>query len=467
MTEPIAARRTFLSRVALPAFSWGLPFHSLIVAFLFGGLGLSASTVRGFAAWKEVFVICLLAYIVMRAAFGRGPRIAISWIDIAVGGLLFLAAAFFVAGKSWLRIELPPGSELYGIRDIAFFLFLYFIGRASPEIVDDPATLRRLYIVVVMTSAIAIVEWLFVTPEQLVLLGVAAYFQKFLNVAAFTAGNQYGLPMNYWTHIGSVEVQRAGSIYLSSQAFAVPFIILMPVATAWVFGVAKRRTASMYAEYAIVWLGLLLSITRMTAIVCAIQVLLMIVLLRRPEWAVAALVAGCVAILVAMVAVPGLPGFIWDTLTWQTGSSASHIKDWSKGVAALFEHPLGWGLGTTDQSAVRFGLEPLTADNAYFKYAVELGLQGLLLHLLIFAALAYTGLKVFRRASTRERRLMGLVVFVTTIGILINATTGVVFNALVLSYLYFWFAGAVVTIAQRDAALVSSKVPARLELAPA
>jgi hypothetical protein len=467
MSKSINYRRTFISGVALPVFSWGLPFHSLIVAFLFGGLGLSASMVRGIAAWKEAFVVFLVVYIILRAAFGRGPRIAISWIDIAVGSLLFVALVFLVAAGPWLRIELPAGTQLYGIRDIAFFLLVYFIGRASPEIVDDPATLRRLYIIVVLTSAIAIVEWFFVTPQQLVLLGVAAYFQQFLNVAAFTAGNEFGLPMNYWTHIGSVEVQRAGSIYLSSQAFAVPFIILLPIATAWVFGATERRTTSIRVEYAIVWLGLLLSITRMTVIVCAIQVLLMIVMLRKPEWAVGALAAGCAAIAVALLAMPGLPGFIWDTLTWQTGSSASHMKDWTKGASALFEQPWGWGLGTTDQSAVRFGLAPLTADNGYFKYAVELGLQGLFLHLLIFAAIGYTGLKVARFGSTRERRLMGLVVFITTIGILINATTGVVFNALVLSYLYFWFAGAIVTIAQRDRALASVRTAARLELAPA
>jgi hypothetical protein len=48
--------------------------------------------------------------------------------------------------------------------------------------------------------------------------------------------------MNYWTRIGNVEVQRAGSVYLSSQGFAVPFLILLPAATAWVFGGVKRRT---------------------------------------------------------------------------------------------------------------------------------------------------------------------------------------------------------------------------------
>lgn len=458
-------RGTLFSRVALPVFSWGLPFHSLMVAVLFGGLGLSAGLVRGFAAWKEAAVLGLIALVVLRSATGRGPRTQVSWVDIAVASMLMIAFAFLIAGRALLQIELPSGTELYGIRDIAFFFLLYFVGRASPEIADDPQTLRRLYIIALLSSSIAIVEWLLVTPDMLVLLGVASYFQDFLNVAAFTAGNEFGLPMNYWTRIGSVEVQRAGSIYLSSQGFAVPFIILLPAATAYAFGAAKRLTLSTKIEYGIIWLGLLLSITRMTILVCGIQLVLIILMLKKPEWAVAGLIAGAVAVVVSMIVIPGLPGFIWDTLTWQTGSSASHVKDWSKGFTAFFDQPWGAGLGTTDQSAVRFGLEPLTADNGYFKYAVELGLQGLIALLAIFGGILATSFKVARRASTQNRRLLGTVVLFTTIGVLLNATTGVVFNALVLSYLYLWFAGAVVTVAQEEFATAPRQAESSLALA--
>jgi O-antigen ligase len=198
--------------------------------------------------------------------------------------------------------------------------------------------------------------------------------------------------------------------------------------------------------------------------VCAIQLVLVILMLKKPELAVAGLAAGIVVLLISMLFIPGLPGFVWDTLSWQTSSSASHAKDWSKGVVAFFDRPWGAGLGTTDQSAVRFGLEPLTADNGYLKYAVELGLQGLIALLAVFAGILVTSFKVARHASTRSRRLMGTVVLFTTIGIMMNATTGVVFNALVLSYFYFWFAGAVVTVSQREFA--SAPVPA-LELSPA
>jgi hypothetical protein len=429
-------------------------------------LGLSAATVRGFAAWKEIAVIALVLLVILRAATGKGPRVAISWVDLAVSALLAIAFGFLIGGKTLLRIELPPGAELYGLRDIAFFLLLYFVGRASPEIVDDPNTLRRLYIILVLTCAIAVVERILVTPDMLVLLGVASYFQDFLNVAAFTVGNEYGLPMNYWTRIGNVEMQRAGSVYLSSQGFAVPFLILLPVATAYVFG-QKRITLSMKIEYALIWLGLLLSITRMTILVCAIQLVLVILMLRKPEWAVAGLAVGCIAVVVSFFVIPGLPGFVWDTLTWQTGSSASHVKDWSKGLEAFFDHPWGAGLGTTDQSAVRFGLEPLTADNGYLKYAVELGIQGLAALMAIFVGVLAASYKVARYASTHARRLMGTVVLFTTIGIMLNATTGVVFNALVLSYLYFWFAGAIVTVSQQEFARAPQRERSSLELSPA
>ena len=466
MSDVAIPRKTIFNRIALPIFSWGLPFHSLLVAVLFGGLGWSAATVRGFAAWKEVAVIGLVLLVILRAATGKGPRVAISWVDLAVSALLAIAFGFFIGGKTLLRIELPPGTELYGLRDIAFFLLLYFVGRASPEIVDDPNTLRRLYIILVLTCAIAVVERILVTPDMLVLLGVASYFQDFLNVAAFTVGNEYGLPMNYWTRIGNVEMQRAGSVYLSSQGFAVPFLILLPVATAYVFG-QKRITLSMKIEYALIWIGLLLSITRMTIIVCAIQLVLVILMLRKPEWAVAGLAVGCVAVVVSFFVIPGLPGFVWDTLTWQTGSSASHVKDWTKGLEAFFDHPWGAGLGTTDQSAVRFGLEPLTADNGYLKYAVELGIQGLAALMAIFVGVLAASYKVARYASTHARRLMGTVVLFTTIGIMLNATTGVVFNALVLSYLYFWFAGAIVTVSQQEFARATQPERSSLELSPA
>ena len=165
-----------------------------------------------------------------------------------------------------------------------------------------------------------------------------------------------------------------------------------------------------------------------------------------------------------MFAVPGLPAFLFDTLTWQTSSSASHVKDYAKGITALFDRPWGSGLGTTDQSAVRFGLNPLTADNGYLKYAVEMGVQGLVALMAVFTGILVTSFKVARSGRTAQHRLLGNVVLFTTIGVMINATTGVVFNSLMLSYFYFWFAGALVTVSQPALSPVRQTVAPALEL---
>jgi hypothetical protein len=98
---------------------------------------------------------------------------------------------------------------------------------------------------------------------------------------------------------------------------------------------------------------------------------------------------------------------------------------------------------------------------------VELGIEGLIALMAIFIGFGVTSFKVARHGTTKYRKLLGLVVLLTTIGVMINALTGVVFNALVLSYLYFWFAGAVVTVAQKERAPSRAAATLPLELAPA
>lgn len=442
-------RKPFLSRVALPVFSWALPFHIVAMAALFGVAGLPSTTVRSIAAWKEIAVAILLVIVVSRAVGSGKPKMRLSFADLAVLGLLAVALTYLLIENSWLGARIPAKTALYGIRDISFFTLLYFVGRATPEIADDWKALRRFFRVAWITSVIAILEMIFVTPQMLVALGTTAYFQDFLGLTAFTTTNEYGLPMSYWSRLGHHDVRRAGSVYLGGQGFAVPFLLLMPIATVWVFGREKRPGWLSYVGYATIWIGLLLTLTRMTIVACAAQVLAYILLRKKPALTVAAIaVAGFVFVLASM-AVPGLLSFIWDTITWGTGSSATHLSDWTKGVLAFATRPWGYGLGTADLTATRAGLIPLTADNQFLKYAVELGVAGLLAHLAIFAAVGWYAWRLMR-SPVASRRALGTVVILATFGILLNAITAVVFNAMVLSYFFFWLAGSAVSASQLE-----------------
>lgn len=441
---------TFLSRIVFPLFAWGLVLHSLVMAVLFGLLHVSQGTVRTLAAWKEIGLALLAILIWLRSLTGRGPRSPIAWPDLWITGLLVTATLFLLTENLWLRFNLPRAAEFMGFRDSVYFMLLYFVGRGMPELATDEKTVQRVFLIVLFTCVVGILERFLVSPGMLAAIGVAAYFQEFLGVAAFTAGTAYGLPQNYWSGIGGHLVRRAGSVYLSGQGFAVPFLLFFPVATAWTFLRANLRARHVLA-FLVVVLGLVLTITRATMVVAFIQVILFVALIRRPEWAVAGLVLATVFFLTAMLIVPGFPTFVWYTLSLQESSSISHANDWMNGLAAFVQHPWGTGLGTTDQTALRAGLKHITGDNQYFKYGVEMGVLGLLFFVMTLATIGNSAMRLFKYGESLAERRLGVVIWLATIGIAINGVSAVAFNSITLGWLFFWLAGAAVTVSEERA----------------
>src|SRR5438445_9251646 len=442
--------------VRRPTLAWGLsvfvlllPLQSFAITVLFGALGWSAPVVRVIAAWKELLIAVLFGLALTRTARSPRPGAEICWSDLVVAGLGILALGYSIGGSVWFGSDLPLGAQLYALRDAGFVSLLYFVGRARPEVADNPRLLRALFIVAVVTSAIAVVERIFVTPEILVILGTARYVQDFLGAAVITHGNPYGLPDNYWTWVGSRLVQRAGSTYMSGQAFAVPFLIVMPAATLCALSASGRRAVRVWLGYALAWVGLLLTVTRMTIVVCALGSLLLMAARRRWGSLVGVAAAAVVGLGAALLVVPGLGTFVWETLTWQSLSSGGHIADWTAGLDQVVRSPLGAGLGATDIVAARFGVRGLTGDNQYLKYAVELGVIGLLLHVGVIVAALASGVRAWRAAPETWAGTTGLLLVTVTAGLALNALTAVVFNSPLLAYLFFWLAGSVTTVAYR------------------
>jgi hypothetical protein len=440
-------QESLLSRIGFPVFAWGLVFHSLIITILFGWFGLSVDTVRSIAAWKEAALVLFLGIVILRALTGRGPRTSLAWPDLWIGGLMATALLFLLVENLWLRLNLPRGAELLGFRDAVYFMLLYFVGRSMPELASREGAMKKVFAIVLVTGLIGVIERMIVSPEMLVAMGVAAYFQDFLGVSAFTVGNVYGLPLNYWTMIGGDLFRRAGSVYLSGQGFAVPFILLFPLSTAWVF-LRPERSRWQIIAYGIISTALVLTLTRMTILIALIQLVLFVSLIKKPVWAVGGLTVAITVFLAAFTFIPGFPTFVWQTLSWQEGSSVSHVNDWVNGLAVFFQNPWGSGLGTADQTAVRSGLPHLTGDNLYLKYGVEMGALGLGLLVLSLVAIGRSGLKLYRSGFSYAQRRMGITLWLAAIGIAINGITAVVFNSITLGWLFFWLAGAVVTAAQ-------------------
>ncbi len=438
-----------ISRAALILFLWVLPFHSLVIALLFGYFGVGAGTARTIAAWKEAAIVVFLLWAVLRALSGTGQRTPIAAPDVAVTGLIGLALLYLVVADPVFHAGIPGGAQLYGFRDSFFFLFLYYVGRAVPELWESERVLKHAYLIALTISVVGIVERIFVSPDMLVLLGVASYVSDFLGLAAYTSSNVWGLPANYWTDMGSVLVRRSGSVFLHSQGFALPFLFLVPAASAWALNRKRHHPNLVRLGYVLIWAGLLTSITRVTTVICIVQVVLLYLMLRRPEWALGSVVTAFAAIVVTVLVVPGLLRFVWETLSWQTDSGTSHAKEWGKGVIAFLEQPWGHGVGTTDAAPLRFRRVPLTGDNMYLSYAVQLGLAGLIALVGMLASILVVSWRSFWIATTETQRRFFAVVVLATIGIFLNGVTSVVFSSHLFAYLFFLAAGAMVTHSQR------------------
>jgi hypothetical protein len=438
-----------VARTALILFMWMLPFHALVIALLFGYFGLSANVVRVIAAWKEVAIALLVAWVALRALTSRGPRAQIMAPDVAVTALISIAVLFGLLENPLFSASLPGAAQLYGFRDSVFFMLLYYVGRSTPEIAESVTILRHAYFIALVVSLIGIVERMFVSPDMLVLLGVASYMNDFLGLSAYTVGNEWGLPQNYWAIFGGTWVRRSGSVFLHSQGFAVPFLFLMPAATAWALNRRGKHPWLVRFGYAIIWGGLLVTLTRMTTVVCILQVVIFYLIFRRPEWSLGSIMAVMAIGAVSLVVVPGLLHFVWETLSWQTGSSTSHLKDWQQGLLAFFERPWGNGLGTTDAAPLKSFREPLTADNMYLTYAVQLGVAGIAAFVAVLATILAAAWRLaWANVSDTERRVAA-VVALAAIGILINGATSFLFSSNFLAYVFFWMAGALVTVTQR------------------
>jgi hypothetical protein len=425
-----------------------LPFHAMAIAFFFGVLRTGMQATMIMASWKEGVAVLLLAAVVMRSILSRGPRVTIAAPDVAITGLIALALLFALVENPIFGAEIPAKVALFGFRSSVFFMVLYYVGRGVPEIGERSTYIKHLFRVAVVVALIGVIERIFVSPQMLVALGAASYVNDFLGMTATTVNNVFGLPANYWSVLGRVPVRRAGSVFLGGQAFAIPFLLFIPAATSWVFERSRRLKLWSILGYVVIWMGLLLTITRTTIIVCILQVIVFFLMTRRPTRVAGTVLTAVAVFLAALILVPGLGSFVLETATFQTSSSYSHVNDWRRGLVAFFEMPWGHGFGSSDMVAVRFGRAALTADNMFLGYAVDLGTLGLLGFLAVLFTLGFFSWRLFKSSPNRETRIVASTVFLTTLGIALNGTSSAPFNSVFLAYNFFLLAGAAVTAYQ-------------------
>ena len=189
------------------------------------------------------------------------------------------------------------------------------------------------------------------------------------------------------------------------------------------------------------------TITRTTIIVCALQVLLYFLITPGPHassqhmlWSLTSFFSSSCC--------PRLAFFVLATATFQQPAAILTCSIGAVVSRHSLTNPGGW-VGSSDQVARVFAATPITADNMFLGYGVDLGALGLVAYLAVVFTIGLFSWRLFRNASTPDTRLVAATVFLTNIGIALNGASSSPFNSVFLAYNFFLLAGAAVSAYQR------------------
>lgn len=421
--------------------------HVLLMSLLYGVVGLPAGLVRAVSAWKEALLLLLLLGAVARIALRSRHVVTLPDIIITVYALWVL-----LVGLLTLVRGIGIVSLLYGLRDALLPILVYAVGR-SLLLSEAQArwVLRLLLVVGLALAAIGIIERQFIPTEWHVRAGIPLYYREILGFQTFDY--LFGLPANYWTSANSGLLRRAVSVYGSSQPFALSFLMFLPVAgyLALRRDLPERRLAMF--TLVVMLVGLALTITRFTIVICLAQLLLIGLLLsqRARRLAVGILAVASVAMLITVVVVPPVRVLVINTITFQDHSSAERLRIWGATLQLIASNPTGYGLAVTGQTATRFGGTIINIEGQYSKIGVEQGLIGLLFYIGILAASSMYLLRAAARSQRPYLVALSVALAVAIVGLAVNSMTTEWHNSIALVYPLLWMLGACVATLAREA----------------
>ena len=364
----------------------GLAVHNLAMATLWDW-GFRGTALDVVSAWKEALLAVGLATAIWHAR--RLPPLQAADLLAAVyAGIVVLYA---LIPQGWLDGAATSRGEVLALRHHLTPVAAYALGRL---IVISARDRRRLVWLGVAVGA-GLAVW-GLADAYLVSLqwwrdsGVPGWYREQLGLAYRGLS---GLPENWVYNTGDEEnpLRRVVSTFLSSLATAYVLVVVLLLLA------VRRPTRWTLAAVALCYAGLLWTHTR-AALLALAGGLLVLALLQRRWWPVAAAIASLVVAVGFVKAYPTIgpstsytqaeleylrenaqrrPEVTGDSLSPGESSIASHWRNLRDGLETVVRHPQGYGLGNAGVTAKRTGVEIKAGESTYTELGVDSGLVGM------------------------------------------------------------------------------------------
>ena len=458
----IVWRRPFLGLGFLVA---GLAFHNFTLMMLLR-LGTPALLIRVYQSWKEAIfaVLLLLAFLAVVQAWrasGRPRLLAADWVAL---GFAFLTFVYLLTPQSWLGGQSDLTERVVAFRAAIYLPLLYFVGRAFAHRATPRDEFWVSWLIVgagAVVGAFGMVE-LWLLPTRVWVDWGEPLFNAWLG---FNYQGPDKLPANFFQTLvgGSLLLRRMVSTYLSPLGIAYTGLLVVPVAVLLVEGAraGRRRMLVMPAVcLALLLAGILFSVTRLAEAALAVEVVLLAVAMRQ-RWLVglsaAVLIAVTLVILVYPLVGPTVdrnlnparPHYSTSIVSVSDPSAQEHSVFLIGDLYLVIKHPIGVGLGS---AVFRYANTTRSGESAVLSVFVDMGVLGGVLYLAMYGLAIFHGYRLIRSSVIDLRAALPLVASVGGVALIPITATSDLWGATAVTFLFWWAAGHVATLAHPSAA---------------
>jgi len=248
------------------------------------------------------------------------------------------------------------------------------------------------------------------------------------------------------------------STYISPLGIAYTGLLVIPVGVAVLasrWNPSRVWAAARWAAFALLISSIVFSLTRLAIGLALFELVALFILLRRRFLAVATVAAAALALFIVLAypdVGPLLTGNLEAVRTGHhhlTGVADPSLSEHSSALRSDFEyvlaHPLGTGVGS---SVHRFGPNTGTGESAIFDMFGDLGVVGGVVYLGIYLAVILTAARAqISHRADQLKAALPLVTFIGGLALLPITLTSSIWSDFAVTFLFWWAAGASVTLA--------------------
>ena len=437
----IAIYNIFSNKVAFIQYFiiFALPIYitTLSVAFLY-----NLSSIIPFLQFtKEILVIIALGILV----FKNRNLFILNNIDKLM--LLYCGLVFV-----YVLLPIGPMSiyqKLVATKSVAFFPFVYFLGKLMPtESINIDKIFKLICLVAMVTAVILLFE--VITNQNL--QNYTGYTNFMTRYFSQDASGSFGLSWTFETDNG---LKRFASLYSMPLEHAAATLITIAVILS--LSLSRNITYS-FDIFLLLTLvasifSILFALSRASLIgyMLIVYVYTVITKNKNATKLLRYIFLGVILLFVFSIK-DDIKNFFLGTIMFTNSSSLTHMLAWTEAIFSIYSNPMGIGLGTIG-NLVNSDTSFFGGENEFLIIGVQVGLLPMFLYLFIYykiTKITYDGFKLY----VGKTKKLALFLFLVKIGMIIPLVSSEIESYIYISYLVWFLTGYYVNLVSKQSALL-------------